>query len=259
MKQVFRYELFNLLRSKWIVGFALLFWLLTEGILQFGSSPSKLLVSLLHLTILLLPLFSLVMSLTSFYNSREFLELLLVHPVKRYEVFFAKYFAFTLAFIGAFIVGVLLPFTHITILEPKFWKTLFLILVIGSFFILIFTAFAFAFASYFEDKAKGLGFALVLWFFLALLYDGILLIGIFVFRDYPYEKVLPFFIFLNPIDLGRVTALLQLDISALMGYTGALFRQYFGGTGLLYSLLGLLTWTLLPLLTGFWIFQKKDF
>ncbi len=33
---------------------------------------------------------------------------------------------------------------------------------------------------------------------------------------------------LNPIDLSRILILLQLDVSAMMGYTGAVFKDFFG-------------------------------
>jgi Cu-processing system permease protein len=51
-----------------------------------------------------------------------------------------------------------------------------------------------------------------------------------------------------------------LDISALLGYTGALFRQFFGtGTGFLISMGMLVLWTLLPLWRLVYISKKKDF
>lgn len=33
---------------------------------------------------------------------------------------------------------------------------------------------------------------------------------------------------LNPIDLGRILVLLKMDVAALLGYTGAVFRQFLG-------------------------------
>lgn len=45
--------------------------------------------------------------------------------------------------------------------------------------------------------------------------------------DYPLEKATLTLVLLNPVDLGRILMLMQLDISALMGYTGAFFQQFF--------------------------------
>ena len=64
----------------------------------------------------------------------------------------------------------------------------------------------------------------------------------------------------NPIDLARVLILLRLDVSALMGYTGAVFERFFGSTGgALLASLALVMWTGVPLLLGARRFQRKDF
>ena len=66
--------------------------------------------------------------------------------------------------------------------------------------------------------------------------------------------------FLNPIDIARTFLLLQLDISALMGYTGAVFSKFFGGWMGMTTALGVLVmWTLVPLLVALRIFRSKDF
>ena len=99
-----------------------------------------------------------------------------------------------------------------------------------------------------RDKAKGIGVALLLWFYFALLYDALLLYLMFSFADYPLEKALLVFISLNPIDLARVVVLLQMDISALMGYTGALFSEFLGtGWGMAFALAVLLLWLFVPI------------
>lgn len=65
---------------------------------------------------------------------------------------------------------------------------------------------------------------------------------------------------LNPVDLARLALLLQFDVSALMGYTGAVFRSFFGSTGgLLVSLAALLAWLAGPVLLGARRFETKDF
>jgi Cu-processing system permease protein len=67
------------------------------------------------------------------------------------------------------------------------------------------------------------------------------------------------FSFLNPIDLGRIQILLQLDISALMGYTGAVFREFFGNsTGIVLSFSGLIFWIIFPILISVKKFKRKD-
>jgi Cu-processing system permease protein len=64
----------------------------------------------------------------------------------------------------------------------------------------------------------------------------------------------------NPIDLSRILILLKLDISALLGYTGAVFQKFFGtGFGLVLSISVLSLWVILPLLNIYRKSRKKDF
>jgi Cu-processing system permease protein len=65
---------------------------------------------------------------------------------------------------------------------------------------------------------------------------------------------------LNPIDLSRTLILLKLDISALLGYTGAVFKQFFGTNfGLIISLIMLTLWVIFPVLRIVFKAKKKDF
>lgn len=52
------------------------------------------------------------------------------------------------------------------------------------------------------------------------------LLVLFQMADYPLETTMIGMSMLNPIDLGRIGMLLQLDISAMMGLTGALFQDF---------------------------------
>ena len=64
---------------------------------------------------------------------------------------------------------------------------------------------------------------------------------------------------LNPIDLARILILLKLDVSALMGYTGALFRLFYGNEyGQSISFLVLILWFLIPLILSLKKFKNKD-
>ena len=54
--------------------------------------------------------------------------------------------------------------------------------------------------------------------------------------------------------------LLKLDISALLGYTGAVFKQFFGTNfGLLVSFATLVLWVVLPILRIVIKSKRKDF
>ena len=124
----------------------------------------------------------------------------------------------------------------------------------------IFVALAFIIALKNNNKIKGFGFATLLWLFLSILYDGIFLLLLILFNDYPLEKLALCLTLLNPIDLSRILIILKLDISALMGYTGAIFREFFGTfAGISVSFGVLLLWTIVPVWSLYRKSSKKDF
>ena len=90
---------------------------------------------------------------------------------------------------------------------------------------------------------------------MAVIYDGFFLMSLMIFEDYPLDTFSLTATMFNPIDLSRVLILLKLDISALMGYTGALFQKFFGTTfGVILSLSVLILWVLIPA----WLIKMKS-
>ena len=73
---------------------------------------------------------------------------------------------------------------------------------------LVFTAFALCVAVRIDDRAWGLGAALLVWLLCTLVYDGLILLVTTLFGDYPLEAPLLVMVFLNPVDLARVLLLL---------------------------------------------------
>ena len=64
----------------------------------------------------------------------------------------------------------------------------------------------------------------------------------------------------NPVDLARVLVLAQVDASALMGYTGALFERTFGSAlGSLVALGALALWCVGPWFLAARRFDARDF
>ena len=95
---------------------------------------------------------------------------------------------------------------------------------------------------------------------MAVIYDGIIMVLMMNYQEYPLDKFALGAMMLNPIDLSRVLILLKLDISALLGYTGAVFQKFFGTSmGMVVSMGVLSIWVLLPLLRITRVAKKKDF
>jgi len=110
------------------------------------------------------------------------------------------------------------------------------------------------------NKIKGFGMAILLWLFLAVVYDGLFLISLVMFDDYPIDKFSLIASMFNPIDLSRILIILKLDISVLLGYTGALFQHFFGTSfGMISSLGVLLLWCVIPIRLILHQAKNKDF
>jgi len=132
-------------------------------------------------------------------------------------------------------------------------------MLVGVLLSIIFVTIALLAAVQIRDKAKGIGMAIFLWMYFSLLFDGFVLFLLFQFADYPLEKPMIFVSALNPIDLGRILILLQLDISAMMGYTGAIFKDFFGTIwGLFFSFFILGLWIFVPSYFSTRKFNRKD-
>ena len=84
--------------------------------------------------------------------------------------------------------------------------------------------------------------------------------SLILFEDYPLDKFSLVGSMLNPIDLSRTLILLKLDISALLGYTGAVFKKFFGtNLGFIISFSVLIVWVALPLWRISVKSKRKDF
>jgi Cu-processing system permease protein len=258
--KVLRYELHNLMRSRWILFIGIFFFLSSEAMFRFGSDPSKAVISLMNIILLVVPLMSLTLGIIYFYHSREFVELLLAQPIMRSSIYLGKVSALSLALSTVFGAGLGLPFVLHSAQFGEYAGSFATLLAVGCAFIIIFTSAAFMIATACEDRIKGFGTAIVLWLYLSIIYDALILLSIHLFREYPLEKALIALAMLNPVDLGRILILLRLDISALMGYTGAVFQHFYGtaaGVGLSSAMLG--AWLGIPLAVGLWKFHRKDF
>ncbi|MFT5511858.1 MAG: Cu-processing system permease protein [Bacteroidia bacterium] len=100
----------------------------------------------------------------------------------------------------------------------------------------------------------------LLWLVLAVVYDGLFLICLLMFDDYPLDKFALMATVFNPIDLSRILILLKLDISALFGYKGATFKMFLGTNKGIFVALGVLSgWVVLPAWNILRIAKKKDF
>lgn len=254
MLKISKYVLYDIARNKVAIAYTLFLLVISLSFFQMEANSGKAVLSLLNVVLIVVPLISLVFSTIHWYNSYEFIELMLTQPISRKKVILSEFSGIASSLVTAFLIGVGLP---VLIYNPD--NIGLALIIVGTLLTLSFTSIAFLASVKSKDKSRGIGIALLLWFYFALIYDGLVLMLLFSFSDYPMEKITLLLSSLNPIDLGRIYLMLQMDISALMGYTGATYKDFFGSNiGLFYTIGIMFIWIIVPIMLAVRSFNKKD-
>lgn len=254
MNRLIKFITLDIFKSKSTIGYTLLLAVFSWTVFGMEDNADKGVLTLLNIMLLIIPLASIIFTTIYIYNSEEFIDLMVSQPIKRNKIWISLFIGQGISQVMSFVIATgvpLLLFTPISIALSMIW--------VGSVLSVIFTAIAFLASALTRDKSKGIGLSIILWLFFALLFDGLILFLLFQFADYPIENAMIGIMMLSPIDMARILILLQLNVSALLGYTGAVFSNFFGTNfGTLISVLVLLIWALLPFYLSLRIFNKKD-
>lgn len=252
------FQLLDVLRSRWLFGYAIFFLLTTELLLRFGGDATRALVSLTSIVLFIVPLAAIVFATIYVHRAREFIELLLAQPVGRGAMFAGTYGAMAVSLSAGVVLGVGLPF--VVRGGGGVAGAAAVLVGAGVALTLVFAGAGVALALHTDDRLRAFGIALGVWACAALAYDAILLVLATAMAGAPLERPLLVATLANPIDLARVIMLAHLDISALMGYTGASFTRVFGAvTGTAIAAASLAAWAAGPALLGARLFRRKDF
>ncbi len=258
--KIMRYVLMDVLRNRWVIGYALFFVAVTDVLLRLGGSGPRALLSLLNVVVLLIPLVTIVFGTIYWHGAREFNELLLSQPVARTTLFHGLFAGLVIPLSAAFVVGVSIPVLVHRAADAETLPLLGMMLVAGCALTAVFGALAVLIAGLVDDRLKGLGLALGVWLLLTVGYDGLVLWVAMAYQDYPLEGPMLALTFANPVDLARVLLVLRFDVSALMGYTGAVMQRLLGSPmGILAAVGGLAVWTVAPGLLALRAFKRRDF
>jgi Cu-processing system permease protein len=254
MWKVYKYTLIDLARNKFVLGWTLLLLAISLGLFQLEDQPVKAMLSLSQVLLALVPLVASVFTIVYIYDVMEFTELLAVQPLGRSKILSGQMAALGTALVLGALVGAGIPL--IIFLPGGATITLILACVMLT---LVFVAIGSLIAIKNREKARGVGLGLVVWFLFVLVYDAVLLWIMFAFSDYPIEPLIVPLAALDPIDLGRIMVLLKVDLAAMMGYSGAVYEQFFGTLrGILVALAALMVWVAVPSMFAFRAFRRKD-
>jgi Cu-processing system permease protein len=254
MKKIIKYVVADILRNKIVLAYTIFLLVISLSVFSIEDNAGKGLLSLLNVILIIVPLVCIVFSTIYVYNSAEFLELLVSQPLHRKKIWFSLFAGLASSLALAFFVGAGVP---VLLFAPA--ATGIIMVGMGLLLSVIFVAIAMLAAVCTRDKAKGIGVAILLWLYFSLLFDGLVLFILFQFQDYPLEKAMVVVSGFNPIDLARILILLKLDISAMMGYTGAVFKDIFGtAIGFTIALAVLFCWMIVPAWLSLRKFNRKD-
>lgn len=254
MNKIIRFIVVDILRNRIVITYGLVLLLFSLSLFSLESRPEKALLSLMSMVLIVVPLVSIVFTTIYYYNSVEFIELVLAQPVDRRRVIWMEYAGIAFSLSLAFLIGVGLP----VLAYDRSIRAL-ILLPAGLLVTVVFVSLAFLGAVLFRDKARGIGLALLIWFFFALVFDALLLLVLYSFSDYPLERTVLIMTLLNPIDIARMMIVFRMDAAALMGHSGAVFREFLAtGWGWLLSVSVLLAWSALPAWASVRLFNGKD-
>ncbi len=254
MLKIAKYTVYDILRSKVLIAYTVFLLVVSLAFFSFESDPAKSVASLLSIILIVVPLISIIFTCTYFYNSYEFIELLVAQPISRTSILLGEFLGVVFSLVIAFFIGVGVP-----VLLFAHDSTGCVLLISGESLSVVFAAIALLGSVSIQDKAKGIGFSIMLWFYFAVIYDALVLGILFSFSDYPLDKAVILLASLNPIDLARILVLMKLDISALMGFTGAVYKDFFGSMmGMVYILAAQALWLGIPVWLAVRRFRRKN-
>jgi Cu-processing system permease protein len=244
MRRVFviaREEYRRTIESRWLFLFSILFALVVLALSFFGLAQSqevgfqgfaRVTLSLLNLSLFLVPLAALLLGVTSLSGGAESLSLLLAQPVARGEVLAGKFLGLGTALTVAQAVGfggggLVVAWNAGAAQAPAFLVLTLLSIALGW----LSVSAALLIAAIWPDRLKAMSAALTLWLLMVVAYDLVILGATALLHGAPLQAVLLPALLINPVDLVRVLTTLAVGSGALLGPTSAVLVGFFGTVG----------------------------
>lgn len=99
----------DMLKSRIIIAYALFLLMVSLVLFSLDDNPGKSLLSILNIAIIVVPLVCMIFSTIHYYNSYEFLELLLAQPMSRSAILWCEFAALCAALTLAILTGLGIP------------------------------------------------------------------------------------------------------------------------------------------------------
>lgn len=267
---VARQEVLTALRGRMLLGFCLLFTLLSVGIALAGLGGSGQLlvqgftrtgVSMLPLSVYLLPLLGLLLGASALGGEDGGAELVLAQPLGRTQVLLGRALGLGAALSAAGLVGLAAAGALVGATAGSVGLGGYLVVVAGAVIVgNVGLALGILLGVATRTRGAALAWALTAWFAAAVLYD---LAAIGVLQMVGSGEPGPWLVAilaLNPLDGVRAVALVTLGADILLGPTGAALKSMmglWGGAG--WVLASVLLWVVGPLAAAAWLYGRRDF
>ncbi len=259
------------LRSRWMIGFGILFAALVVGVSYYGltflgyeaefQDFYRTTVTMLNLVFIILPVVALVAAGQSLCSDPGYFEFLASQPVSRTQILLGKvaglFLALTIMTVMGFSLGGLI--VALKTQSEGIWKY-FVFVGVSISLGLVFVSLSAMLSILAHRKPMAIVTALILWFFFLFVYDFLVLSASYYVAEAYLRNMLYFSLLGNPIDLARVIVLMAVGGEAALGAAGAGLLRTFGGTVTSTISAGCLfvVWIAVPLMIAAIIFRRQD-
>ncbi|EQA36822.1 putative membrane protein [Leptospira inadai serovar Lyme str. 10] len=261
MKEILIFELKENIRSRWIFIFGFFLAICVSILNYFGDENGvRLIASLMNVVLLIVPLFTITFAGLSFMDSLPFAEVLFSKSVTRSEYFIGKYLGISASLSLGLLLGVGIPGFFSFYSDIHFILLFMELICFGAILILIFVSLAFLLATFFKKGELIIAGALLIWLYFFVFFDSFIFVLSLYLGEYPIEIPALIIILLNPVDLVRITMVLQTKASVLLGFSGAFLLKTLGTVWVICLCICVLTaWIFWPLFFAYQRFMKKNF
>lgn len=257
-------EFVSNVKNYWFLLSSAIFCFLNFIIIYFGEIISgdysqtdirSLSLSIIHLQMYLIPLFSFILSYDAILSEREsgVLDLILSYRVTLLEIMFGKLLGNCIVFTLSFLLGFLPIFLYLYFLGIKF-LVLFKFVLVSIWLSFIFNSFALYVSSSSKDRTFVILLSILIWLFFVFVYDIIFTFFVVLFYGSISNYFLNFLLFFNPAEMFRLISIFYFipnDINDLFGINVSFLTNF-------YAFLSMFIWFVFVFLFFlFFYFEKK--
>src|SRR5690349_3599298 len=135
MTKLLRYVVYDILRSKVVIAYTIFLFVVSLSLFQLEENDSKAILGLLNIVLIVVPLIAMIFTTIHYYNSYEFIELMLSQPLSRKRILLSEFGGVAASLLSSFFIGVGIP-----VLLFSFNDTGITLLLTGGALTIIFTS-----------------------------------------------------------------------------------------------------------------------